>query len=102
MRDRIPDAKVHKNTLAVILGEKASKTYHYALIIGGFLAILVYFLLTGDWLWACLSLLVVIPIGMHLVKVASNKIPAVLDPELKKVALSTFLFSILFALGYWL
>ena len=102
MRDRIPDAKVHKNTLAVILGEKASKTYHYALIIGGFLAILVYFLLTGDWLWACLSLLVVIPIGMHLVKVASNKIPALLDPELKKVALSTFLFSILFALGYWL
>lgn len=102
MRDRIPDARVHKNTLAVILGEKASKTYHYSLIIGGFLAVLVYFILTVDWLWACISLLVVFPLGMHLAKVTANESPALLDPELKKVALSTFLFSVLFALGYWL
>lgn len=102
MRDRIPDKRANKNTLAVILGEKAAKTYHYTLIIGGFLAVLVYFLLTEDWLWACISLLVVLPLGMHLVTVAANKNPALLDPELKKVALSTFLFSILFALGYLL
>ena len=31
--------------------------------------------------------------------VAENKIPAALDSELKKVALSTFLFAILFAVG---
>lgn len=102
MRDRIPDARVHKNTLAVILGKKASKTYHYSLIIGGFLAILIYFLLTEDWLWSCISLVVLFPMGSHLAKVAANNNPALLDPELKKVALSTFLFSILFALGYWL
>jgi 1,4-dihydroxy-2-naphthoate octaprenyltransferase len=102
MRDRIPDKRANKNTLAVILGKKVSKTYHYMLIIGGFLAVVVYFFLSKEWLWACISLLVVLPLGMHLITVAANKNPALLDPELKKVALSTFLFSILFALGYWL
>jgi len=35
----------------------------------------------------------------NVITVSNNKIPAELDSELKKVALSTFLFAILFGLG---
>lgn len=100
MRDRIPDARAQKNTLAVLLGEKASKTYHFALIVVGFLAVLVYFLITNDWQWAGVALIIILPLGKHLLKVTRNESPALLDPELKKVALSTFFFALLFALGY--
>jgi 1,4-dihydroxy-2-naphthoate octaprenyltransferase len=40
-----------------------------------------------------------IPFMMHLVKVTKNKDLKLLDPELKKVALSTFLLAILMGLG---
>ena len=40
-----------------------------------------------------------IPLFIHLLTVIKTKNPVDLDPELKKVALSTFLFAILFSLG---
>ena len=100
MRDRIPDARANKNTLAVLLGEKAVKTYHFLLILVGFLAVFAYFFVTAHWKWASISLIVILPFGIHMAKVAKNKNPALLDPELKKVALSTFFFTVLFCLGY--
>ncbi|HBT09840.1 MAG TPA: 1,4-dihydroxy-2-naphthoate octaprenyltransferase, partial [Leeuwenhoekiella sp.] len=36
----------------------------------------------------------------HLIHVSKNENPALLDPELKKVALATFFFSVLFTLGF--
>ena len=100
MRDRIPDARMNKNTLAVMLGEKKSKTYHNALIFLGYLSLLFYLMGTRDWFWSGISLVVIIPFGIHINNVIKNKSPALLDPELKKVALTTFAFAILFALGY--
>ena len=44
-------------------------------------------------------LLAYIPIGIHCVFVYKNKDASNLDGELKKVALSTFMFAILFGLG---
>jgi 1,4-dihydroxy-2-naphthoate octaprenyltransferase len=40
-----------------------------------------------------------IPFLMHLVKVINNKDLKLLDPELKKLALSTFFLAILMGLG---
>lgn len=100
MRDRIPDARSNKNTLVVYLGEKQAKLYHYTIIITGFVSLLVYFLETQHWRWAAMSSLVVFPLGKHLYTVYKNDSPALLDPELKVVALSTFFFSILFFIGY--
>ena len=40
-----------------------------------------------------------IPVFKHLTVVYGNKIPELLDVELKKLALSTFLFSLLFGIG---
>ena len=96
MRDRLTDVKVNKNTLAVILGGTRVKTYHTALIVGGFTSALVYFLLQSKGLYSFLPLVAFIPLFLNIVKVYKNAIPKDLDPELKKVALSTFLFSILF------
>lgn len=100
MRDRIPDTRANKNTLAVLLGEKRIKNYHILIVLSGFIAVLTYFTLADQWTWAGISCLVFIPLSKHLVTVLKNKNAALLDPELKKVALSTFLFSILFALGF--
>ena len=96
MRDRIEDAKVNKKTLAVVLGGQKVKLYHTSLIFGAFLAALVYFLLKAETLLGFLPLIAFIPLFLNVLKVYKNEIPENLDPELKKVALSTFLFAILF------
>ncbi len=96
MRDRLADANVNKITLAVLLGGSKVKTYHYFLIIGAFVCALVYFILKDATWIQYLALLAFIPLFIHLKKVKENTSPPLLDPELKKVALSTFLFSVLF------
>jgi 1,4-dihydroxy-2-naphthoate octaprenyltransferase len=96
MRDRLSDAKVNKNTVAVLLGEARVKTYHTFLILSGFSAALLYVVLQYKGVLSLLPLLAFIPLFLNIYKVYKTDIPKDLDPELKKVALSTFLFSILF------
>ncbi|MAP54661.1 1,4-dihydroxy-2-naphthoate octaprenyltransferase [Altibacter sp.] len=96
MRDRLADAKVSKNTLAVVLGEKKAKSYHTLLILGAFVSSGAYFYLTAENYWEFLPLVAFIPLFSNVFIVLTNEAPAMLDPELKKVALSTFLFSALF------
>lgn len=101
MRDRLADANVNKNTLAVLMGGKRIKDYHYVLILFAFACALVYFVLKEVSWMQYLPLLAFIPLFIHLKKVKENTSPPLLDPELKKVALSTFLFSILFFVSAW-
>ncbi|WP_034257781.1 1,4-dihydroxy-2-naphthoate octaprenyltransferase [Altibacter lentus] len=96
MRDRLADAKVNKNTLAVVLGGKRVKGYHTLLLLCAFGCAGIYFFLNAERYWDYLPLLAFIPLFFNIITVLKNKAPALLDPELKKVALSTFLFSALF------
>ncbi|HBY66859.1 MAG TPA: 1,4-dihydroxy-2-naphthoate octaprenyltransferase [Flavobacteriaceae bacterium] len=96
MRDRLSDAKVNKNTLAVVLGAVKVKHYHTSLIIGSFIVALLYFLLKAETVMEFIPLVAFIPLFLNVIKVYKNDSPVLLDPELKKVALSTFLFAILF------
>jgi len=98
MRDRISDAKVNKNTMAVVLGETRVKKYHASLILIAFLAVLGYFYLNEVAPLQWLPIIAFIPLFLNIKVVFSNQTPALLDPELKKVALSTFLFALLFFL----
>jgi len=98
MRDRISDKKSGKNTLVVMLGKDKAKIYHYSLIMVSLLAQLIYILSTGYFMLS-LTFVAFIPLLIHLKKVAGNQVPKELDPELKKVALSTFLFSVLFLIA---
>ncbi|MDC1031708.1 1,4-dihydroxy-2-naphthoate octaprenyltransferase [Flavobacteriaceae bacterium] len=94
MRDRINDGVVGKKTLAVLLGAKAAKRYHFILIGCAMLLITIVFLIASyTFFW--IPFIALIPLIMHLIKVIKISDPKQFDPELKKVALSTFLLSVL-------
>ena len=95
MRDRIQDAKVQKNTLAVVLGPKKVKRYHGILIITALISALVYLLASQAKPLYYFALIAFIPLLINMVMVFKNDDPAALDPELKKIALSTFGFALL-------
>ncbi|UAB86280.1 1,4-dihydroxy-2-naphthoate octaprenyltransferase [Zunongwangia sp. SCSIO 43204] len=99
MRDRVPDEKSGKMTLAVKLGEKGAKAYHYFLIIGAILLMAAYSALVFEGWDDIVFYLAFIPLVLHLKRVMQNESPALLDPELKVLALSTFALSLLFGLG---
>ncbi|MDO6812138.1 1,4-dihydroxy-2-naphthoate octaprenyltransferase [Tenacibaculum soleae] len=99
MRDINNDAKVGKNTLVVKIGSQKAKIYHYILIIGALITTLVYTLLQYKSPIQFIFLIAFIPLFLNIVTVAKNKIQSELDSELKKVALSTFLYAILFGLS---
>ncbi|MDO6676115.1 1,4-dihydroxy-2-naphthoate octaprenyltransferase [Tenacibaculum sp. 1_MG-2023] len=99
MRDRENDAKSGKNTLVVKMGAESGKLYHYFLIVVSFIVALLYTVIKFQSPYQFLFVIAYIPLVKHVVFVYKNKEEALLDAELKKVALSTFLFSILFGLG---
>jgi len=99
MRDRQSDIKANKNTMAVKLGEEKSKKYFYYLIGFSFLFAMFYVNFHYQSPWQFLFVLAYFPIIKQLIRVLKNKDPKALDPELKILALSTFLFAILFGLG---
>lgn len=98
MRDRINDAKSGKNTLVVKIGSDWAKLYHTFLILGGIIC-QVLFLIKINHSLAFIGLLPAIILVLHLQKVMKTKNPKDFDPELKKVALSTFGIAVLTAIG---
>ena len=99
MRDRENDKKVNKNTLVVKIGSQKAKIYHYFLIGFSLLFAVVYVMLNYQHSKQFLFLIAYIPLVKHLLFVKRNSDEKLLDGELKKVALSTFLFAILFGLA---
>jgi 1,4-dihydroxy-2-naphthoate polyprenyltransferase len=98
MRDEASDKKSGKNTIVVKIGAANAKKYHYFLIVGAMVLILIFAFLSDFHFDQYLFLLAYIPLTKHLITVYKNKDARALDPELKKVALSTFALSILLAL----
>ncbi|HSI69749.1 MAG TPA: 1,4-dihydroxy-2-naphthoate octaprenyltransferase [Gillisia sp.] len=99
MRDRASDQKVGKNTLVVLLGDEKARNYHYFLIIGAVFFMVIYSVLTAVEWNDILYVLAFIPLFLHLKRVVQNDNPMLLDPELKILALTTFLLSVLFGIG---
>lgn len=98
MRDEASDRKSGKNTLVVKMGIENAKKYHYFLVIGAMVLVLIFAILSGFHFDQYLFLLAYIPLVKHLITVRNNQKNNLLDPELKKVALSTFALSVLLAL----
>lgn len=99
MRDRINDAKVGKRTLVVKIGPNLAKIYHVILIMSALFFFSIY--LTRYHNSNPLMFVSMVPgilLLIHLRKVMQTKHEKEFDPELKKVALSTFGISLLFAL----
>ena len=99
LRDREQDKTNKKNTLVVKLGVIRAKKYHYFLIIGALITALIYTFLNFSSIYEFVFLVAFIPLVKNMITVSRNNTPAELDGELKKVALSTFLFAILFGIG---
>jgi 1,4-dihydroxy-2-naphthoate octaprenyltransferase len=98
MRDEESDRKVGKNTLVVQIGGKKAKLYHYFLVTFAMALVLIFALLNSFAFDQYLFLLAFIPLTKHLINVYKNDDHKALDPELKKLALSTFALSVLLAL----
>ena len=98
MRDEASDRKSGKNTLVVKMGIENAKKYHYFLIVGAMILVLLFAVLSDFNFDQYLFFLAYIPLMKHLNTVRKNENTKLLDPELKKVALSTFALSILLAL----
>ena len=96
LRDYESDKKANKNTMIVKMGFENGKKYHASLLALAFMSMLFFIILSFESWYQFAPLLAFVPILIHLIKVTRIKVPALLDPELKKLALSTFLMSILF------
>ena len=99
MRDRLTDEKSGKNTLAVRFGVAGSKKYYYYLI--GFSLIFALFYSNYHYRspWQYIYIAGYIPVIRQLIRVLRNDKPEKLYPELKILALSTFIIAVLFGLG---
>ena len=94
MRDIENDKIAGKNTLVVKMGLKWAKYYHQIIIVLGMICFMIFAILIET---STLPILIInIPIILHMNKVDKSQNYEDFDPELKKVALSTFALSILF------
>ena len=98
MRDEASDKKSGKNTLVVKMGIENAKKYHYFLIVGAMILVLLFAVLSNFNFDQYLFVLAYFPLVKHVVTVSKNHNSKLLDPELKKVALSTFALSVMLAL----
>ena len=99
MRDEASDRKSNKNTIVVKMGGANAKVYHYFLVISAMILVLEFSYFKEFNFDQYIFVLAYIPLIKHLVTVYKNKNPKELDPELKKVALSTFVLSVLLSLS---
>lgn len=101
MRDYKSDKTVGKNTLVVKMGLKKARIYHYIILIISFLSLFCFLFTTNGALLRYVCLIGFVPVFIHMYKVSVTTNQASLDPELKKLALSTFFTALLFFISYY-
>jgi 1,4-dihydroxy-2-naphthoate polyprenyltransferase len=99
MRDEESDRKSNKMTLVVKKGATWAKKYHFTLVITAMILVLVFAILKRFNFDQYIFVVAYFPMMSHLITVNRNKNPKFLDPELKKLAISTFLLSVLLSLS---
>lgn len=97
MRDIENDIASGKNTIVVKMGSKNAKTYHIAMIILAFMCLLAFGYIR-DMLIVPVTIVFLLIFAPHLKRVNDIKIPKNYDPELKIVAIGTFLLSLVTAI----
>ncbi len=99
MRDIENDIKSGKRTVASRFGFNKAKLYQEFLIHAGGIATTIYVVLNFQSAWNLLYLLIMPLFLIDLLKINKINEKAQLDPYLKRLAISTLLFSILFGIG---
>lgn len=101
MRDIENDRTVGKNTLVVKIGALAAKKYHYALFIAAWASLLLFYIFLSYY--KIITPIILLPLVMHIIhilKVIKIHDPKKFDPELKKVAISTFVLALLIGVTF--
>lgn len=98
IRDIESDFSAGKKSIPVRIGKKAAIRYNWLLIVGGNLALIIFAFTNGSWtsLLALIAMPIMISVGLG---VQNGKDSKAIDPYLKKMALSTLLWTILFGVG---
>lgn len=99
MRDEKSDIISNKRTLVVLMGGKIAKFYHFILILGSIISATAYTIICYKSPWQLLFFLATPLLVKDINLVFKNINPEELNPELRYLALSTFIFSICFGLG---
>jgi 1,4-dihydroxy-2-naphthoate polyprenyltransferase len=99
MRDIDNDRASGKRTIPVRIGSTRASIYHSRLIVGGIAAMIASTIenYASVWQW-----MIILPVGLllaHWYREDKIKQPRNLDPELKRLAMATFLTALLFSLG---
>ena len=99
MRDIQSDTLAAKNTLPVKWGLQKAKKYHIILIVLPFFLTQAYIFHHLRSLWQWLFVIPYMFLFVHLMRIIKTDNPKDFDPELKKVAILTFLYALFFGLG---
>lgn len=99
LRDVTNDAKAGKRTLVVRIGVKAAKIYHTVIVSFALALSIVYTIIFFTSPVQLLFLLTIPFLWNDVRAVMNNTVPIELNNELKKLAMTTFAFSITFGIG---
>lgn len=99
MRDIENDAQTGKRTLVVKIGSKAAKNYHLIILALAMIFAIAYSIFNFNTAFQFIYVLSFPLILRNIYIVFINQNPQDLDPELKKLALSCFFFSLTFGIG---
>ncbi|WP_113925563.1 1,4-dihydroxy-2-naphthoate polyprenyltransferase [Cognataquiflexum aquatile] len=98
IRDIKADTFAGKKSIPVRIGRKKAVIYNWGLIFGGNLSLVLFAILNQSY--GCLIALAVLPIMAKVGKSVASKTEARdLDPNLKKMAISTLLWVLVFGIG---
>jgi 1,4-dihydroxy-2-naphthoate polyprenyltransferase len=100
MRDIQNDAASGKRTLAVRMGSVNARLYHTMLVVAGAGCLVSFSALLSPEQWTMWLFLITLPgFIIHLKRVWTTAEPRDLDPQLKVLAMGTFVTALLFSLG---
>lgn len=99
MRDAQNDLASGKRTLANFIGLKRSRIYHASIVLLAFILAFIFVLWNGGSYWSLISMILLIPVFLHLKRLHNYADPAHIDRELKTLALIALAFTVLFGVG---
>ena len=102
MRDIKNDLISGKNTFASSLGLEKAKIYHTIIVIGALFSSVIFTVLNFTSVWNFIYLISFPLFIIQLIQIQNTEDQQLLDPFLKRLALCTFAFSVLFGIGLML
>ena len=99
MRDVENDTAVGKNTLVVKMGFQKAKNYHFFLILMAVIFINTFAMNSFSKWYQYIYVIAFVPLLKNLTVVTKTTNPRLLDPELKRLSLSTFFLSLLITIA---